>query len=240
MSLRHQMRALGRRELPAELTVRGRLFRLENVFKHGFLAAVGVYAAGEDRIVLKCHREAPFLLLPTAWAGSLMARYEAAALARVQGIPGVARLVGPHGRTGILREFVPGHLLTRGAKVADAFFPQLLELLDAIHRRGLAYVDLEKPGNVVVGGDGRPYLIDFQVAFHVPDRFLGGTTLARAVRSWLQKSDLYHARKHWRRVRPDQLTDEQVAHSRLKPWPVRLGNRLLTPVKKLRRRLMGR
>jgi predicted Ser/Thr protein kinase len=166
-----------------------------------------------------------------------MARYEAAVLGHCQDLQGVPRLV-PVDRPGVLaHEFVPGEPLHRNSRVDDEFFPRLFRLLGQIHKRGVAYVDLEKCENILVGEEGAPWLIDFQVAFYVPPRLGGETTLVRKVRGWLQRADIYHARKHLRRVRPDLLDAEAERRSRIKPWPVRLGNSLVAPYKKLRRYL---
>jgi serine/threonine protein kinase len=169
-----------------------------------------------------------------------MASYEACVIQRLHDLPGVPRLLGRYGAFGIVHEHVPGKPLTRDSEVNEEFFPALRHLLTRIHERGVAYIDLEKPGNILLGGDGLPYLIDFQIAFFWPERFLGGTWPLRLVRRMLQKSDMYHLRKHWRRVRPDQLSRKQIAASRCKPWPVRLGNMLFAPLKKLRRMIQGR
>jgi hypothetical protein len=235
-----QFRALGKAGLPETVEVDGRQYRLEETFKHTFASAVGLYRCDEDRIVCKFHRRASFFGVPLAWYGWLAAAYESAALRSVQGVPGVPALRGKPSRTAVARDFIGGRPLDRHMKVSDEFFPLLMELLAGIHARGVAYVDLEKPENILVGDDGRPYLIDFQVAFNVPPRFLGQTTLARLVRRRLQQSDDYHAMKHFRRVRPDLLTEDQIARSRVKPWPVRAGNLLVAPWKKFRRRAIGK
>ena len=241
MAIADQLRALGRHDLPRALRLHdGRLFRLETTFKHNFLSAVGVYRNRTDQLALKCYRRAAFCGFPLAWLGRVMATYECAALRQADDLDGVPVLLGPCCRTGILREFTPGDPLTRDSKVSDDFFPQLTDLVTRIHARGLAYVDLEKPGNILLGSDGRPHLIDFQVALYWPQRLGGSTSAARFVRAWLQRGDLYHVRKHWRRVRPDQLTTAEIAESRRKPWPVRWGNRLYAPLKKLRRRIFGK
>jgi serine/threonine protein kinase len=121
-------------------------------------------------------------------------------------------------------------------EVGDRFFPEFLQLIRDIHSRGMAYVDLEKPENILVGSDGRPYLIDFQIAFYVPPKLLGETTLMRFLRKLLQRADMYHVMKHYRRVRPDQLTAEQMAYGRRRPLPVRMGNVLIAPWKKIARK----
>lgn len=230
-----QFRALGKDDLPDTVRAEGRVFGLERTFKHAFATAVGLYACGGERIVCKFHRRAPFFGLPLRGVGEMMAAYEAAALRKAQGLKGVPDLRRSPGRTEVAHDFVPGQPLRRDTRVDGEFFPALLELLSGLHSRGMAYVDLEKPENILAGDDGRPYLIDFQTAFYVPKKFLGETALMRALRGWLQRGDLYHAMKHFRRVRGDLMTAEQVAASRRRPWPVRVGNILMVPLKTMRK-----
>jgi len=235
-----QFRALGRDELPGSIRLEGRTFRLERVFKHDFATAVGLYRRGEERVVCKFHRRAPLFGLPLEWQGRMWAEYEAKVLRQVQGIPGVPRLRGMPAPTAVAREFVPGRPLNRHMRVGEEFFPRLLELLRRIHRRGIAYVDLEKPENILVGDDGRPYLIDFQVGFYMPARWFGETTAGRWFRKLLQRSDLYHAMKHFRRMRPDMLSPELLALGEVRPLTVRVANLLVAPYRKLRRWLLGK
>jgi len=240
MEVQHQLRALGRKDLPERIDLEGRELVLQKLFKHTAFAAVGLYCDSARQVVLKCHRAAPVLGLPLAWLGELMARYEAAVLRQVQDIRGVPRLVGMHGRTGLIHEYVPGEPLTRHSEVDMQFCRELFLLVRRIHDRGVAYVDLEKAENVLVGEDGLPYLIDFQVAFHVPERFLGGTFPMRWLRRRLQRADIYHARKHLRRLKRDELSARQRNRLRRKPWSVTLGTSIGTPFKKLRRWILGK
>ena len=55
---------------------------------------------------------------------------------------------------------------------------QLHDLLREIHRRNVAYVDTNKPENILLGDDGRPYLIDFQISWDL-DSLLGNNPLTR-------------------------------------------------------------
>jgi hypothetical protein len=225
------LKALGRRELPDRIVLQGRSYALTRRFKHNSVSAVGLYEVDGRRVVLKCYRRAPALLVPMEWAGRLMAAHEAAMLRRVQGVAGAPRLLGRYGPTGLVREYVPGRPLTRRSAVDREFFRRLERLLDDVHRRGLAYVDLEKAENVLIGDDGRPYLIDFQVAFGGPFRWL----LRR-----MQEADDYHVRKHKRRVMKPWLASEEVQELRGRPWFVRLSNLVNVPYMKLRKRLVGR
>ncbi len=241
MTIAEQFRALGRRELPEAFMLGGGEYVLDEAYKHSSISAVGLYRAGDgDRVVLKCYREAPWFGVPMRWMGRMMAAYEAGVMRRVHDIRGIPRLRAMYGQTGLVRDFVPGEHLTRHSEVSSEFFEDLLRLLREVHARGIAYVDLEKPGNVIIGPGERPYLMDWQVAFHIPPRWLGHTTAARWLRRVAQKADMYHARKHYRRVMRDRLTPEQIERLRPRPWFVRLSNKILGPWKKARRRVLGK
>jgi hypothetical protein len=238
MAMRHYLRALGRDDLPAQIALGGRTYLLRQTFKHNSVSAVGLYEADGDRVVLKCYRRAPAVVVPMRWAGRLMATHEAAVLRRVQDVPGVPRLRGRYGSTGIVRDYVEGAPLTRDSQVDEEFCSRLMAILEELHRRGIAYVDLEKAENILIGEDGRPHLIDFQVAFNVPDRYLGGTFPMRWVRRHLQGADLYHARKHMRHLMRARLSRKKIQDLRGRPWIVMASNALTAPYRRLRRLLL--
>ncbi|MFO8007865.1 MAG: hypothetical protein R6V05_09025 [Candidatus Brocadiia bacterium] len=240
MTLSAPSPALGEEGLPPRIELDGASLALQKTYKHNSVSAVGLYGDGESRAVLKCYRRGSLLGIPMRWMGRLMARHEAAVLQQVQDIPGVPRLLGRYGRTGIIRQHVPGRPLTRDTEVPVQFFGDLFRLLHRLHRRGVAYVDLEKAENILLGEDGRPYLIDFQVAFHVPDRLFGRLWPVRWLRDQLQRADLYHARKHMRRLWPGRLSARQQRRLRRRPWFVKLANALNAPYKKLRRWAVGK
>ena len=122
----------------------------------------------------------------------------------------------------------------------DDFFDRLRAGLVEVHGRGHAVIDLEKLDNVIVGDDGRPYLVDFQISWSWPERFGGRLAPMRWLMARLQQGDFYHLRKLQRRARPDQLTPEELAASRRRPWPVRLHGYVARPLILLRRRLLRR
>ncbi|RJP38614.1 MAG: hypothetical protein C4547_04355 [Phycisphaerales bacterium] len=234
------LKALGRREPPPSIAVEGWEFVLERVFKNDFFAVTCLYAGDAGRVVLKLNRQAPMFGLPLSWIGRWLAAREARIFRHVQGIDGVPRFLGCYGPTGILHEFIPGHAMRRGERVGDDFHPRLRSAIDAMHDRGVAYVDLEKCENVVVGDDGRPYLVDFQISWHWPRRWGGDGWPLRTIRRRLQAGDRYHLVKLQRRTRPDQLTPEQRQASYRRPWYVCLHNGVTRPAKLFRRRLLDR
>jgi hypothetical protein len=232
--------ALGKEPPPEAIEVAGASYRLERVYKHDFFAYTGLYGGSAGRIVLKIGRTAGICGVPLRWVGRLHAWHESAVLAEVDDLDVVPRFTGRWGPCGITHEFVPGHPLARGEHVPDDFFPRLAEGLEAIHRRGLAYVDLEKCENVLVGDDGRPYLFDFQIAWRWPFHRTRGLWPLPAIARRFQAGDRYHLRKLQLRTRPDQFTPEELAQARHKPFLVRLHGSLTRPLTWLRRRVLQR
>ena len=172
--------------------------------------------------------------------GRWLAQREARAYAALGNIEGIPRFLGRWGDNGFVHEYVEGHPLRRYEIVNDEFFPRLAALLGAVHAHDMAYVDLEKRENILVGDDGKPYLIDFQISFALPAGRWKRSRLARFVLRRLQESDRYHLLKHHRRHRPDQLTAEQLAASRRRPFYIDLHRYLFRPLTLLRRRTLRR
>jgi hypothetical protein len=232
--------ALGRVPPPDEIELGGKSFRLEHVFKHDFFAFTGKYAGDDETIVLKTGRTASFFGLPLSWIGRMHSWHECAVFRDVEDLTIVPRFTGRHGKYGVTHIYVEGHQLERGERVADDFFPRLTAGLEEVHRRGLAYVDLEKPENVLVGEDGSPWLFDFQISYRFPFK--------RGARLWpfawllerLQQSDRYHLTKLRRQCRPDTMTDDEIIASKRRPAHIRFYGRVTRPMTRLRRRLLNR
>ena len=122
--------------------------------------------------------------------------------------------------TGFVHGFVEGKPLSKDRPVPDGFFRQLVELLDELHRRNIAYVDTNKPENILLGDDGRPHLIDFQISYDMHE--IGNWWLNRMILRQLQREDGYHILKHKKKLRPDEMTPEEISASERKSWPIRL------------------
>ncbi len=239
--LHAQFKALGCDTLPSTVTVEDRPFRFVKTFKHSFAVAVALYEANGEKVVVKLHRQKPFFGIPLKWAGELMASYENAVLKKCHGVDGVPDQLNTFLKTAVAHDYIPGHSLRAFEPVEDVFFERLFNTLNQIHKRGIAYVDLEKPENILKGDDGYPYFIDFQVAFYWPSNLPpGNCSLIRAARKWLQRCDYYHACKHLRRMRPGLLNERQRSCYIRKPWPVKLANAILKPWQILRKLTMDK
>lgn len=226
--------------LPQAVQCGGETYRLVEVFKHDFFAGTGLYEGPAGLAVLKMGRVNPALTIPMVWIGRFLGRREIRLYAELQDQAGVPRLIGAVGRTGFLHAFVPGHALERREAVSDSFFDELRDLLAEMHRRHIAYVDLNKRQNILVGDDGRPYLIDFQISLHLPPRGWCKLALAQWLLRIFQRADNYHYLKHKLRLRPDLATPEERAIVERTSWPIRLHRLIARPLTNLRRRTLQR
>jgi hypothetical protein len=227
--------ALGKEPPPGEIEISGARYGLARVFKHDFFAYTALYAGPAGRIVLKIGRKAPFLFLPLGWIGRLHSWHESRVFHAVDDLDIVPRFTGRWEEHGITHEFIEGHPLEKGERVPDDFFPRLSAGLAEIHRRGLAYVDLEKCENVLVGADGRPYLFDFQISWFWPFETLRARWPVTWIAGRFQAGDRYHLTKLQLRTRPDLFTPGDLAAARRKPFLVRLHGGLTRPFTLLRR-----
>ena len=220
--------------LPPTIRCNDETYELERVFKHDFFAATGLYRSRDRQVVAKFGRASSFFGFPLRWIGRFLRNREVRLYRAVADLDGIPALIGTIPPTGFLHDYVRGHPLGRDEVVADAFFDELESLLAAVHARGIAYVDLNKRQNILMGDDGRPYLIDFQISFDVPVTGFRRWLLSPILRR-LQRADWYHFAKHKRRLRPDLLTtDERERVERLSFW-IRLHRLIFRPLIQFRR-----
>jgi len=233
-------RALGAADAPLEVVVDGQRYRQIELFKHDSWAATALYQGATKRIVCKFNRVQPLLGLPMTWLGRRLAEREHRALTRLANLPQVPAALGPVFASGrqlrhaVAREFIAGHPLRKDERVDSDFFPTLRAALRAMHRRGIAYVDLHKRENVIVGDDGRPYLVDFQICFDVTQPRFHWLPGVQFVFDQLCVGDLYHLEKHVRRADADAL----AYHPPEIPAWLRLHRLVAVPFRQLRRRLL--
>lgn len=235
----YSMRALGRAGLPRTFNLDGTPYSLLRTVKHDFFAATAFYADDSGRtVVLKIGRTTDFAGVPFLWLGRWLCRREMRFYHKLADLPHIPRVLGTVGQTGFVHEYVRGRPLEKDHPVPDSFFDELHSLLAELHRRGLAYVDTNKPQNILLGDDGRPHLIDFQISYDVEE--LGGWGLNRWWLRRLQQADLYHVLKHKRRLRPDEMTSEETERVTRKSALIRFHRFVTKPYFLLRRRTFKR
>ncbi len=142
---------------------------------------------------------------------------------RIEGIAGIPRQGPRHGWRGYSHAYVPGVTLEtkpRGTRLPEHFFRELARIIHAVHARRVFYADLDRKANIIVGEDGKPWLIDFQasMAFRDPHTLLG--KLTGPLFRHLQHEDIYHLLKH-RHCYGDSLSETeclQLRRSRFGHW----------------------
>ncbi len=157
------------------------------------------------RIALMCDARGLFIrrdLSATPWwlrfPAWRLARREARALQRIAGMRDVPQLLAWDGKR-LDRSYMEGKAMYQSPPRDDvAYFHAARRLLQEVHRRGLAHNDLAKEANWLVLADGRPALIDFQLA-------VCGRPRSRWMRL-LAREDLRHLLKHKRTYCRDALT----------------------------------
>ncbi len=223
-----------------QFALEGHVYRLEKTLKQDFFAATGRYRRDDGLVVcMKHYHTEPWLGLDLQWAGRLMADREVRHYRLLQDLPNVPRLVGRLGKSAFLHTWVEGHdLLDHAGPLPDDFFDRLEALLKEVHARGLAYVDMNKPDNVLVDETGRPVLIDFQISW-APERHWGPVGwLARKLLAVLQREDRYHVRKLKRRYRRDLMTPKEIEASYERTWILNLHRVVGAPLRDLRRKFL--
>jgi hypothetical protein len=238
------LRALGHAEPPPRVELDGETFHHVETLKHDSWAATAVYRSATRTAKCKFNRTQAIFLLPMTWLGRLLAgreRWFTDRLAGIQGIPESLGDVCVDGRpldNAVAHAWIEGHALAEGERVDDLFFPALEAILGAVHRRGVAHVDLHKRENLLVDTAGRPHLIDYQISFGLPaDGRVSRVVLGGLLRL-LQRCDQYHLLKHRVKHRPDQIGLSMADMNRLRPWWIRAPRCVAVPFRTVRRRLL--
>jgi hypothetical protein len=233
-------RALGAADPPIQVMVDGQHYKQVEIFKHDSWAATALYAGAAGRITCKFNRIQPILGFPTLWLGKRLAERERCALERLADLPQIPKPLGSvfadgrRLRNAVARIFIPGHPLGKHETVGAGFFSSLREAILEMHRRGIAYVDLHKRENVIVGDDGRPYLVDFQINLDITHPRLRWLPGMRTIFDWFREGDIYHLEKHVHQANP------QGASTPRPEIPLWLGlhRKIAVPFRELRRRLL--
>jgi hypothetical protein len=132
----------------------------------------------------------------------VLMRRERLSLERLRDVTGVARLVVdpdyarapsmdgrvPRASHVLMRSWVDGAPLQQATALPENFFDLVEELVRTLHAHGVCHNDLHKEANILVGADGYPALVDFQLASVHP-------TEDRNFRIRVRE-DLRHVEKH--------------------------------------------
>lgn len=141
--------------------------------------------------------------------GRILIRREYGALKKLIGVKGIPQLIKRIDAYAIAMEHIP-HLDFDAVELNwldDGFYESLRESVDMMHERGVAHCDLRTFGNVMVGEDGCPYIVDFAACVY---RGKGINPITRWLFRQFVEADKYAALKVKRRFSPDRLTPEEL------------------------------
>jgi len=183
-----------------------------------------VRANGEEAVLKDYSRADPWF---RRLVGPMSVRREARALRQLDGARGVPRLLRVVDREALLLEYIPG-TSTREVPpggLTPQFFKRFYCLVERLHEHGVAHCDLRSRGNVLVGADGEPHVVDFVAHFrrgrpwNLPARWLYGK-FCEADRVAVARLKRSHA--------PELLTDlEQKALARDRKTPLERAARFV-------------
>ena len=159
--------------------------------------------------------------------GPLSARREAKALQILDGVAGVPRFLGRPAREAVLMEYVPGANVreVERTRLTPEFFERFYRLIDEIHRRGVAHCDLRSQGNILLGADDRPYIVDFVAHFKQGQRW---NPLTRWMFRKFCEADRTAVARLKKALAPQLLTDtEHAALARDRKTPLERGARMV-------------
>jgi hypothetical protein len=195
-------------------------FEHESVLKADFFSRsdFGHYVRGDQRIPA-ARRDVRF----ARWWTVPLALYLAARERRA-----LRALASPHATADVptllydarwvtVRTWIDGRPMQNAQPRDPAYYRAARRLLVRLHRRGVAHNDLAKEQNWLVTPDGRPALIDFQLAATV--RVSSGR--GRRLRI-MAREDLRHLLKHKRTYCPHALTSREKAILAAPALPARL------------------
>ena len=176
----------------------------------GVLAAVRLVESERSQAILKDFSRSSWFFRSSF--GAFLASCEARAYRRLEGIPGVPRLIRRVSAHGLLVEYVAGANSREAAPdlFTQDFFDRAFQLLALVRARGVLHLDVG--GNLVCGADGRPWLVDFASCATLP-RGLGPFT--RRLAGLRKKYDERALLKIKRRRAPHLLRASEAEASRV-------------------------
>lgn len=238
-------RALGNNEPPQTVKINAQIYTLQEIIKHDSWAATAIYANPAEKIICKFNRQEPIFGIPMQWLGNWLAARENYVMQVFHDCPHTPNHSGDVYVNDQIFKNISAHeyltatpLRNYQPKLNDDFFAKLGDILAILHRNNIAYLDFNKPENILVAPNGDPILIDFQICFILSKRWPWNGKLMRSALQVFQKTDLYHLLKHRKYFRPDQLTAEELAESECRPWFVRMFRCIFTPIRIVRRKLL--
>ena len=192
---------------------------------------------GGRKIVAKDFKRSDFLF--RIIVSPILVRREFGAMRNLTGVKSVPRLLGRIDRYALAMEHIPGTSLEhiKPGVLDNKFYADLRKAVDEMHASGIAHCDLRSRGNVMIGDDGQPYLVDFAACVF---RGRGINPFFRWLFRQFVIADDNAVLLIKRRLSPELLTDQEKAELHT-PLPFERPAKLIgETVRNLTRRLLTR
>lgn len=100
--------------------------------------------------------------------GIPLIRWEVPVLRRLIGLEGVPQLLYTVDRFAFIMSYIEARPLYKvpPAELPPGIFDRTLDLVDALHARGVVHLDLRQRKNTLLTSDNRPAIIDYAAALH--------------------------------------------------------------------------
>ncbi|MBN1832133.1 MAG: hypothetical protein JW896_08475 [Deltaproteobacteria bacterium] len=99
--------------------------------------------------------------------GRFLVWRESKAYKRLAGLQGVPRFFRSIDGIALILEEIPGNNIEEVEKkeiLPKEFFEELRRLVERIHKRGLAHCDMKRAPNILLGHNGKPYIVDWSAS----------------------------------------------------------------------------
>jgi RIO-like serine/threonine protein kinase len=119
----------------------------------------------ETRAVVKDYSTNRFFYRNTI--GRFLIWRETRAYRKLRGLKGVPTFYRVIDGLALVIEEISGQSiegLEKREKLSKEFFVELRALVESVHRRGLAHCDLNRAPNILLGHDGKPYIVDWSAS----------------------------------------------------------------------------
>jgi len=141
--------------------------------------------------------------------GIIMARRELKALKKLSEIEGIAKPCKMLSPFCVCFSFIKGESLAsyrkKGKFLPVSYFIELEKLIDNMHNEGILHLDLRNLGNILVGDDYKPYIIDFQ-------SYVNRKFIPKFLSKLCMQGDKSGALKAWKFICSEPLNKERLAY----------------------------
>jgi hypothetical protein len=141
--------------------------RLANRGRNITKADILVYRAGGRGVAVKDYGPRPWWIRHTL--GRWLISRETRAYLAADGAPGLVEFLGRTGPVSLSTRFVDAQPISGATPVDTSVLDELDEIVDGLHRRGIAHGDLHRR-DVLVGRDGEVIVVDLATAWVIGPR----------------------------------------------------------------------